>query len=201
MRLRHCDCRPAGRRLTRAPAARIPSIVLLALLLACGREPEGSAALDAPGDGAAVESVPLPISGIYDVEGVTAPLGGRRGGEGERRIAGTVILKRDGDTYSATFKLDTTFPGRDELLQADVIGTGQGTISGRTLTGSTKTQLVVATIPGVDTEFAFIPRIVGARIVSTSQTEVAPDGRVIIELQNRPAEGEDYAPSQTRLTG
>ncbi len=202
MRLRRCDRRPAGRRLTGltwltwAPAARIPSVALLVALTACGNEPESSHP-GAPGEGTAVESDPLPISGIYDVGGVTTPLGG---GE-ERRITGSVILKQDGATYSATFKLDTTFPGRDEPLQADVIGSGQGSISGRTLTGSTKTQLVIATIPGIDTEFAFIPRIVGARIVSSSLTEIAPDGRVVIELQNHPAEGEDYQPTRTRLTG
>jgi hypothetical protein len=86
-------------------------------------------------------------------------------------------------------------------LQADVIGSEQGSVSGRTLKGSTKTQLVVATIPGIDTEFAFIPRIVGARVVSTSLTEISSDGRVVIELQNRPAAGEDYQPTRTRLTG
>ncbi len=193
MRLRRSDRGPAGCCPSLAPAAGIRFAALLVALMACGSEPESSPA----GDGTAVEADPLPISGIYDVEGSTMPL---RGGE-ERRITGSVILKQDGLTYSATFKLDTTFPGRDELLQAEVIGNGQGTISGRTLTGSTKTQLVVATIPGIDTQFAFIPRIVGARIVSTSRTEIAPDGRIVIELENRPAEGEDYQPTRTRLTG
>jgi hypothetical protein len=161
------------------------------LALACGAEPDGPPAPDA------ARSDPLPISGIYDVTGVTTPLGG---GDG-RRISGTVSLKQNGESYSASFKLDTTFPGLEEPVQADVIGSGQGTISGRTLTGSTQTQLVVATIPGVDTEFAFIPRTVGARIVSTSLTEISPDGQVVIDLQNRPAEGEDYRPTRTRLSG
>jgi hypothetical protein len=113
-----------------------------------------------------------------------------------------VILKQKGDTYTASFKLDTTFPGAEDPVQADVIGNGEGTIDGRTLRGTTKTQLVVSTVPGVDTDFAFVPRIVGARIVSTAVTEIAPDGSVVIELANQPAEGEeDYLPTQTRLTG
>ena len=81
------------------------------------------------------------------------------------------------------------------------MGVRLGSVSGRTLTGKTKTQLVIATIPGIDTEFAFIPRIIGARVVSTSLTEISAEGRVVIELQNRPAEGEDYQPTRTRLTG
>lgn len=180
----------------RAPRARALHFALLVGLVACGVEPDGSPAVDST-DAAEGAPDPVPISGIYDVKGMTTPIGG---GEG-RRIAGTVTLKHTGDSYSASFKLATTFPGADEPLQADVIGSGQGTVSGRTLTGSTQTQLIVSTIPGIDTEFAFIPRSVGARVESTSLTEISADGQVVIELQNHPAEGEDYQPTRTRLTG
>ena len=159
-------------------------------LAGCG-EPAEPPAVAAPVD-------PEPISGLYDVKGITLPLEGS--GEG-RRIAGTVILKQDGARYTATFKLDTTFPGVEDPLQADVIGSGEGSIEGRTLTGITRTQLVVSTVPGIDTDFAFIPRIVGARIVSTAITEIHPDGSLVIELENKPAEGEDYRPTRTKLTG
>jgi len=162
------------------------------VLLGCGdpaSPPDVAAAVDAQ-----------PISGRYEVRGVTRPLRGPKGQE--RRIAGTVLLRQEGDAYSATFKLDTTFPGAAEPVQADVIGSGEGSVEGRTLRGTTKTQLVVSTVPGVDTDFAFIPRIVGARIVSTAVTEIAPDGSLVIELENQPAEGEeDYLPTHTRLTG
>ena len=192
MGLPPCEMRP-GHPLDRTRVLLLPLVALLLLgPFACGGQPENA---DAPHAATAVE--PKPISGTYDVHGITTPIGGEEG----RRIDGTVILKREGDRYSATFNLDTTFPGLGEPLQADVIGSGEGTISGRTLTGSTTTQLVVATVPGVDTDFAFIPRIVGTRIVSTSLAEIAPDGSVEIELQNRPAEGEDYRPTHTRLTG
>lgn len=182
----------AARRTARTPA--IPAF-LTALsatwLLACGESAK------APNLAAAVD--PLPISGLYEVRGVTEPLSGP--GE-KRRIAGTVILKQDGFAYTATFKLDTTFPGASEPVQADVIGHGAGTIEGRTLTGTTKTQLVVSTVPGIDTDFAFVPRIVGARIQSRAVTEIAPDGSVVIHLENHPDEDEvDYLPTRTLLTG
>ena len=165
---------------------------ILVLVAACdsgtGETPDVAAPVD-----------PVPISGLYDVSGVTRAI---QGPGDERRIAGTVVLKEKGDSYTATFKLDTTFPGVDEPVQADVIGNGEGTIEGRTLRGTTQTQLVVSTVPGVDTDFAFVPRIVGARVVSTAVTEIAPDGAVVIELENRPADGEhDYLPTRTRLTG
>jgi hypothetical protein len=195
MRLRRRDRRPSGPA-KRAPPGRALPFALLVGLVACGVEPDGSPAVDSS-DPAGGAPDPVPISGIYDVKGTTTPVGG---GEG-RPIAGTVTLKQTGDRYSASFKLDTTFPGADEPLQADVIGSGQGTVSGRTLTGSTKTQLIVSTIPGIDTEFAFIPRIVGARVESTSLTEISADGQVYIELQNHPAEGEDYQPTRTILSG
>jgi hypothetical protein len=170
----------------------LATLGLAATLAACGESGPSE-----PPDVAAID--PVPISGLYDVKGVTRPLAGP--GQ-ERRIAGTVILKQQGDGYTATFKLDTTFPGAEEPLQADVIGHGDGAVEGRTLRGTADTQLVVSTVPGVDTDFAFVPRIVGARVTSTSTTTIAPDGTVVIELDNRPAEGEhDYLPTRTRLTG
>ena len=165
-----------------------------ALLLACSDRDSP------PTPDVAAAPPPLPISGMYDVSGVTRAVAAGPGEE--RRIAGTVILKQNGDSYTATFKLDTTFPGVDDPVHADVIGSGEGSIEGRTLRGTTKTQLVVSTVPGIDTEFAFIPRIVGARIASTAVTEIDPDGTVRIELENQPAEGEhDYRPTRTSLTG
>lgn len=157
----------------------------------------GDGRVETPDVAAAID--PEPISGLYEVRGTTQPLEGA--GE-KRRIAGTVILRQDGSSYTATFKLDTTFPGASEPVQADVIGNGEGTIDGRTLTGTTKTQLVVSTVPGIDTDFAFVPRIVGARIESTAVTEIAPDGALVIHLENHPGEDEvDYIPTKTRLTG
>jgi hypothetical protein len=56
-------------------------------------------------------------------------------------------------------------------------------------------------IPGVDTKFAFLPRQVGPRIVSTSVAKVLPDGRIEIEIESKPHEGEQYVPTRTALTG
>ena len=183
----------------RTQLSRCPSWALaLAILgLAAAFAACSDAGPSAPPDVAAID--PVPISGLYDVKGITRPLAGP--GE-ERRIAGTVILKQEGDAYTASFKLDTTFPGVDEPVQADVIGHGEGSVEGRTLSGTTDTQLVVSTVPGVDTDFAFVPRIVGARVRSTALTTIADDGTLVIELDNRPGEGEyEYLPTRTRLTG
>ncbi len=173
--------------------AALLSSVSAALLLACSDRDSAPPDVAAPID-------PLPISGLYDVSGVTRAVAAGPGEE--RHIAGTVILRQNGDSYTATFKLDTTFPGVEDPVQADVIGSGEGSIEGRTLRGTTQTQLVVSTVPGIDTDFAFVPRIVGARVASTAVTEIAPDGSLRIELENQPAEGEeDYLPTHTTLTG
>ena len=161
----------------------------LALSFACGSA-EQSAAPEVASQGA-------PISGMYQVAGVTTETASGH----QRKLSGTIILAEEGTHYTATFNLTTTYPGGDESLPAEVIGKGEGTIEGRTLKGTSHTQLVVATVPGVDPGFAYIPRMVSTRIVSTSVTKIAPDGSVEIELANAPAGDEDYSPTRTVLTG
>ncbi len=160
-----------------------------ALVAACDSDPE-------PGS---VDAAPpmAPIAGLYEVSGVT--LATRTGDE--REISGTIILAEEGDRYVATFNLTTFYPVGAEALRAEVIGKGEGSIDGRTLIGTASTQLVVASVPGVDSAFAYIPRTVTTRIQSTAVTEVAPDGGVIVEIENEPAPGEQYEPTRTTLTG
>ena len=157
--------------------------------IACGSAPENSAP-----EGAETS---VPISGMYNVEGVTTETASGH----QRKLSGTIILAEEGTRYTATFNLATTYPGDEESLPAEVIGRGEGTIEGRTLKGTSHTQLVVATVPGVDPGFAFIPRRVSTRIVSTSVTKIGPDGSVEIELSNAPEGDEDYSPTRTVLTG
>ena len=170
----------------------LASLMLLAwavFSLACG----GGESVEA--EAPAAEATP--ISGRYEVKGVTIALE-----SGHRRdIAGTVILAEDGGTYTAAYQLQTTYPGAEEALPAEVIGTGVGTVEGRTLRGTAQTQLAMATVPGVDPGFAFVPRMVSTRIVSTSVTTIATDGSVTIEIESQSAGGEDYAPTRTTLRG
>ena len=74
-------------------------------------------------------------------------------------------------------------------------------VEGATLTGTTRTQIVVSSVPGVDTGFAFVPRTVSTRIVSDSVATFDRDGKISIELENRPDEGQQYIPTRTILTG
>jgi hypothetical protein len=156
--------------------------------LACGSEP---AQVEEPVEVA-------PIAGMYEVHGDTVALETGH----KREIAGTVILADEGASYTATFNLTTTYPGAEEALPAEVIGKGEGSIEGRTLRGTAQTQLVMATVPGVDPGFAFVPRMVSTRIISTTTTTIAADGTVTIEIENQPAAGEEsYAPTRTTLRG
>ena len=170
----------------------LASLLLLAwavFSLACG----GGESVEA--EAPAAEATP--ISGRYEVKGVTIALE-----SGHRRdIAGTVILAADGGIYTAAYQLQTTYPGAEEALPAELIGTGRGTVEGRTLRGTAQTQLAMATVPGVDPGFAFVPRMVSTRIVSTSVTTIATDGTVTIEIESQSAGGEDYAPTRTTLRG
>ena len=154
---------------------------------------------DSPPDVAAPPPAnpPLTLAGTYQIEGVTVDV--RTGAE--REISGTIVLAQEAHDYTTTFSLKTTYPSADGTADADVIGSGKGTIDGNKLRGTAETQLVMATVPGVDTQFAFIPRIVGPRIVSTTVGHVADDGTLVIEIENRPAEGETYPPTRTTMTG
>ena len=157
------------------------------ILLACGAEELPS-----------VSAAPVaPISGRYEVEGVTVDVATGS----QRDISGTVILSENGSTYTATFDLDTVFPTPEGEFQAEVIGEGSGTIEGRTLTGQAKTQVIISSVAGVDPRFAFIPRRTTTRIVSKSTTTIAADGSVEIEIENEPSEGENYSPTRTTMRG
>ena len=173
--------------------ARLPLIALCAALLvfsACDRGPQPTTE-----EPAAAEAVP--IAGMYEVAGNTIDIDTGR----TREISGTVILAHDGDSYTATFHLDTVWEGRDGTLPAEVIGNGSGTIEGQTLNGSAETQLVISTIPGIDPGFAYIPRNTTTRLVSKSVTTLAADGSILILIENTPAPGEDYTPTRTTLRG
>ena len=167
----------------------------LAALVACGSAEQrtGSEAV-APVDAGEV----VPISGMYQVEGATIDKA-----TGERRdISGTVILATEGTSYTATFHLATTFPGTGvDPVTAEVIGRGEGSVEGRTLSGAAHTQLVVASIPGVDPNFAFIPRQVSTRLISDSSATITDDGVVTISIESRAEPGEDYSPTKTTLKG
>ena len=165
---------------------------LLAALFACGSSEKREVAAEEE------EGEEVPIAGMYHVEGATVDKA-----SGERRdISGTVILAVDGDAYTATFHLQTNFPGSGtEPVAAEVIGKGEGRVEGRTLKGVAHTQVVVASVPGVDPNFAFIPRQVSARLISDSVTTIARNGAVVIQTESRGEEGEQYSPTKTILKG
>lgn len=138
-----------------------------------------------------------PWSGTYDVSGLTVD---ERSGD-TRVISGHVVLTRKGDGYAAAAELETEFPTHGGAVRTDVIGRGDGTVKGDGLGGTAQTQLVIQTVPGVDTQFAFIPRTVGPRLVSDWTARLERDGTLVVELRNRGEEGEEYAPTKTTLKG
>lgn len=166
--------------------------LLAALCLACGAE-NGSDEEPLP-DVAA----PREVGGTYQVSGVTEEL---ESGE-QRKISGTVILTPVPGGYRSSFELATVMPGPDGPHHTEVIGTGDGRIdSTGVLSGTARTQLVIGAVAGVPTQFPFIPRYVGPRIVSETLTRFADDGTIEIEIETRADAGETYRPTRTTLTG
>lgn len=179
---------------------RTPLLLLVAtLLLGCDAtteadlRPASTPAAAPPAESAA----PASIAGTYRVSGTTS----EQGSDASRRIEGTIVLTQDGDAYRASFQLSTLYPTPEGDHQAAVIGKGEGSVRGSELEGTAHTQLVVASVPGVDTDFAFAPRAVTTRIESTSKASLGPGGKLVIEIDNVPAAGERYRPTHTRLSG
>ncbi|MCH6563028.1 MAG: hypothetical protein IH800_11525 [Myxococcales bacterium] len=162
------------------------------LLMACGSEPD----VAAPPPAAAKQAI-VSLEGTYRVTGFTV----EKESGSQREIAGTVILRQDGDRYISTFNLTTLFPTPDGPLKSDVIGRGEGTIEGRSLRGSAITQIIMAQVPGVDAKFAFIPRFVGPRLVSSTVARLGEDGLLTVEIESEPSEGQTYAATRTTVSG
>jgi hypothetical protein len=172
-------------------AIRVLSAISLAVL-ACGGEPESSA----PG---AASGEPAAIGGRWAVEGETIEPGNDAS---RRRITGTVKLDQAGDRYTSSFEMDTMIPTPEGAsLSTHVIGTGAGTIAGNRISGEARTQLVMAGVPGVDPDFAFVPRTTTVRIVSAVSGEAQADGTIVLNIESKGEAGEDYRPTRTTLRG
>ncbi len=171
----------------------IPCSVTIALLLSLALACERGAEPPTPQVATSLSEV----SGRYELSGVTTTADSDQ----KRRIRGTMVIERAGDDYQASFEFKTSFPGEGPPVDADVIGVGEGRVEGNRLIGTARTQIVVSAVPGVDTGFAFVPRMVSTRIVSTSVGEFGPDDSLHLEIENRAAEGEDYRATRTRMRG
>ncbi len=159
-------------------------------ILACGGA-ETDVASGPPG------GVEPSFEGTYAVRGSTVET--VRGNT--RQIEGTVILSQTENGYTATFSMNTNFPTSEGPVPADVIGKGEGQINAGRLVGEAETQLVMSTVPGIDTGFAFVPRFVGPKIVSTMVALLDEDGVLVVETENRAADGEQYAATKTTVRG
>jgi hypothetical protein len=165
----------------------------LLLVAACERTPDVAAP---PPSNASGSEEPV-LSGMWNVEGVTVETASGK----TRQISGTIILAQEGARYTSTFDLDTALPSEGGPVHANVIGEGEGTVEGRTLSGTTHTQIIVSGAPNVDPGFAYVPRRVGTRIVSKTKARLADDGTISIEIESEPAPGETYASTRTTLKG
>lgn len=164
-----------------------------ALLAGCGPGPTESPS----GEGGQAAESAINVSGLYEVKGTTTVLS-----TGDtREIAGKVILSQDGNRYSSTFSLSTVFPTPEGSRNTDVIGKGEGSVEGALLTGTAETQVIMASISGVDPEFPYLPRVIGARIASTTEGSVGDDGKITVEISSRQAGATTYMPTRTRLVG
>ncbi|MEN8181912.1 MAG: hypothetical protein ABFS46_05190 [Myxococcota bacterium] len=166
-------------------------LVSLVGLLACGSSTDVSSGPDA--------AQPVDMAGLWEVQGTTVEKGNE---ESKRQISGMVVLSQEGGRFTSTFEMKTKFPTPGGAsVDTDVIGKGEGTIAGSSLSGTTRTQLVMASVPGVDTAFAFVPRTVTTRIKSRVEGELRDDGTILLQIESTPEEGEQYLPTRTVLTG
>lgn len=163
-----------------------------ALAAACGGGEERRAAptAAAPGD----------FAGLYQVQGYTTV----RRSAVQRRIEGSMIVARapegSPEPYTATFDLETEFATPEGPIQADVIGSARAHPEGEGLVGSAETRIFMASVPGLDPTFAWIPGRLGPRIVSRFELRPGEEPtHFAIEIETEPAPGEAYEPTRTSL--
>jgi hypothetical protein len=175
-------------------------IVTLLSFPACGR---GSAQKTVP----EVSSAPAAtapanarpdFSGTYRVSGKTI----EKGTTNSRPLDGMIILVQEGDAYTATFDLQTELPTPEgPSARAQVVGKGDGAVKEDGLEGTATTQIVWAAVPGVDSQFAFVPKRFGPRLASESKARLQPDGSILIEIDSKGVGGSRYTPTHTTLRG
>jgi|SRR5215469_5060759 len=178
------------------------SVCIIGLLTvpSCGR---GSAQKVVPQVGAAPPTTPFPeaaadFSGAYRVSGRTI----EKGTTNSRPLEGTIILVQEGNSYTATFDLQTELPTPEgPSARAKVVGKGDGAVKGTALEGSATTQIVWAAVPGVDSQFAFVPKRFGPRLESKSKAQLQADGSILIEIDSEGIGGSSYTPTHTSLRG
>ena len=179
-----------------------PSLAL-AWLVACGA-PESetpppaepaAAAPAAPAPAASSSLLPREASGVYEVHGVTVHATDGR----LREISGTLRLHVKGETFSATYELDTTYPGPEQGIPATVAGWGQGMVVGDTMAGTISSS-VVPTEPAPEPTARTLPEQ-ELLVMSSSVMRFTPAGTIQLELQNHPGIGQDYSPTVTVLEG
>jgi len=158
----------------------------------------GCGSSDAPdvAANAEVSAVP-PISGSYRVTGTTVD----RSTGSERVVAGTVIFHAEGDTYTSKFSLATTLFGEGQPQRAEVVGSGEGAVDGRTLRGIAETQMIVALVPGIDPNFGFLPRQATPRMVNATEATIDDRGSIRVVIDSEPQRGETSPPTRTVLRG
>ena len=174
---------------------RVLALAAAALILppACGSqtsEPESPP----PPVGAAAAAA---FTGTFQVSGRTV----ETEGGASRDIAGLVVIVANEGAYTASYELETLFPTPGGPTEAQVVGTGKGSIEGSSLRGTADTQIIMAQVPGVSADFAFLPRQYGPRITSQSTTRLTDDGMLVIEIESRAAEGESYRSTRTTVRG
>lgn len=141
---------------------------------------------------------PSAFAGTYRVSGRTVE---KQSGQG-REIEGTIVFDVGEGGYTASFELTTLFPTEGGPVEAQIVGTGAGEIQGAELHGVAETQIILAQVPGVDANFAFMPRSYGPRIRSTSVSRLNSDGSLTIDIETVGAEGETgYRGTRTSVSG
>jgi len=173
------------------------ALVTTALLALPGCGSDASDRDPAPEALPPVGAAPSPFEGTFRVSGQTTETAG---GEG-REIAGTIVLVQDGLSYTASFDLTTIFPTPEGPTEARVVGTGEGRLESGELHGVADTQVILAEVPGVDAEFAFLPRSYGPRLRSRSVTRINDDGSLLIEIESEGTEGARYRATTTTMGG
>ena len=155
-------------------------------------------ALALPAQADDILPLPADMEGFYEAKGVTTV----KSTGSRRRLKGTFIVTHapEGEGYDIRFSFKTQMSTPGGPQRADLIGTGEARVVDAKVVGSAETQLLLASVPGVDPQFAFIPGQLGPRIEQTFvMSATDEEGEFKSEIESEAVSGNEYPATRTTL--
>jgi len=138
----------------------------------------------------------LDVSGIYEVEGETVVAGA----PDHFVYSGKLVLKQTGNQIRTTTEVAMRrTAGESGPASAALIGSGDATLDGRKIRGSSELQTLVSQVAELDVAAPYAPRYAGPVVNAVAEGLVRDDGSIEFEIRST-LTGEGFTLPEGRKT-